>query len=384
MNGEFGYQPSLWSPDHVAALQGVDVAAIPLVTANDVSPILAGFDLWDYWPVQLADGREANFDGWGLYCVLSAPQLPDPDLRHDIARIRLMAERNGQWRDFGNLLPDGHCLGSREWAGTTIFDPETNAITLFYTASGRKGEAARTFEQRIFQTSGTLSFDPCDASVEHWSPPVQSFHSDDEVYVLANHTEGAPGMIKGFRDPAYFQDPADGARYLFFTGSLKQSNSQWNGCIGLARADHSSLSDWKLLPPVISSDGLNNEMERPVPLFRDGHYYLFWSTQTRTFADGGPAGPNGLYGMVADSVLGPYQPLNGTGLVAPNPIVEPYQTYSWWVSSELEVLGFVDLWGLEGRSADEDVLLRRSQFGAVPAPRFRIALKGDQAHIAGL
>jgi levansucrase len=56
--------------------------------------------------------------------------------------------------------------------------------------------------------------------------------------MLVNQREGAPGLIKGFRDPAHFRDPADGTTYLLFTGSLKPSHSAFNGCIGIARASN--------------------------------------------------------------------------------------------------------------------------------------------------
>ncbi len=128
---------------------------------------------------------------------------------------------------------------------------------------------------------------------------------------------------------------------------------------------------------------MNNELERPILRYVDGRYYVFWSTQKKTFAPDGPSGPNGLYGMVSDTLFGPYRPLNGTGLVAPNPAAEPLQTYSWWITDALDVIGFVDLWGLNGRSVDADPSLVAQHFGGVPAPCFRIALSGDRAQIVG-
>jgi levansucrase len=334
------------------------------------------------WPIQRSDNSTAQFEGWTLWMVLSAPVLPDPDQRHGIARIRLIGERAGEWRDCGNLLPDGLNPGSREWAGSAIYDPETSMVTLFYTVAGYRGEEPQTFAQRLFQTSGTLEFSDGNARVCDWSIPVESVASDDDWYVLVNQSEGRPGFIKGFRDPAYFRDPADGAVYLLFTGSLKNSESAWNGVIGLAKANVASLTSWELLPPVLAADGLNNEQERPHVIYRDGLYYLFWSTQRHVFAPDGPSGPNGLYGMVAPSVLGPYEPLNGTGLVAANPPKAPFQTYSWWVNSDLEVAGFVDLVGLDGKSAVDEPAWRRAHFGGVPAPRFRIELDGSNACVA--
>jgi levansucrase len=47
----------------------------------------------------------------------------------------------------------------------------------------------------------------------------------------------------------------------------------------------------------------------------------------------------------------------------------------------LEVAGFIDHWGLEGRSFEHNPDLVISQFGGTPAPRFHIALDGDRAHI---
>jgi levansucrase len=199
--------------------------------------------------------------------------------------------------------------------------------------------------------------------------------------MLVNQREGKPGFIKGFRDPAHFRDPRDGASYLLFTGSLKQSASAFNACIGIARATDDTLTNWTILPPIVTADGLNNEQERPVMIHRDGRYYLFWSTQRKVFAPDGPSGPNGLYGMVADAVTGPYEPLNGTGLVAGNPEDLPYQSYSWWVDQDLNVSGFADLPGVAPGGQVDDAAWRRNHFAGTPAPLFRIAMDGVQAWV---
>lgn len=375
---------SHWRAEHVAEIGNDSSQSIPVIDPVTVKPLIPGLDLWDMWPVQLADGSTVLFKGCTLWMVLSAPVLSDPDLRHGIARIRLISERGGEWRDCGNLLPDGLNPGSREWAGSAIYDPAASRVTLFYTVAGYPGEIAPSYAQRLFQTSGTLEFNDGAARVSDWSLPAESAASDDDCYVLVNQSEGRPGFIKGFRDPAYFRDPADGRDYLLFTGSLKKSESEWNGSVGIARANGSSLENWELLPPVLAADGLNNEQERPHVIVHDGQYYLFWSTQRHVFAPGGPSGPNGLYGMVAPSILGPYEPLNGTGLVAANPPEAPYQAYSWWVSQDLEVASFVDLVGLDGEGPVDDPAWRRAHFGGVPAPRFYIGLDGSRSWVVNV
>jgi levansucrase len=373
---------SHWRAQHVALIGDYPEQSIPPIDPAKVASPIAGVDLWDMWPLQLADGSTASFEGWALWFALSAPALPDPDLRHGQARIRLLLERGGEWRDCGNALPDRLNPGSREWAGSALYDPGSGKVTLFYTVAGHRGDTGTTYAQRLFQTSGTLRYANDVARIDNWSVPVESVASDDDTYVLVNQTQGRPGFIKGFRDPAHFRDPASGDTYLLFTASLKPSQSDWNGAIGIARAADPGLTTWHLLPPLLSADTLNNEQERPQVIFHNGLYYLFWSTQRHVFAPDGPSGPNGLYGMVGPSLFGPFEPLNGTGLVAANPPEAPYQAYSWWVTGELHVAGFADLPGVPARPAEEDATWRRAHFGGVPAPRFRIELDGSEARVA--
>ncbi|MFM2409502.1 MAG: hypothetical protein RL481_330 [Pseudomonadota bacterium] len=337
--------------------------------------------LWDMWPVQYPEGATVELGGREIWVIMSAPRNLHPDKRHDVARLRLALYADGAWTDCGDLLPQGLNPGAREWAGSTVYDRASGKLTLFYTATGRRGEAKPSYEQRLFQTSGRLIIDGDTVCASDWSEPHENIVADDHHYAIAREAVGRPGFIKAFRDPFHFRDPADGRHYLLFTGSLKASTSEYNGAVGIARAEDEGMQRWELLPPLLSADMLNNEMERPVLRVRDGRYYVFWSTQRRTFAPDGPAGPNGLYGMVADSLFGDYRPLNASGLVAANPLDEPLQAYSWWVTESLEVAGFIDHWGLEGRSLEDNPDLVISQFGGTPAPRFHIALDGDRAHI---
>jgi levansucrase len=374
-----GSGASAWTATHVAAIDGASLPQIPLIGADDVQPILPGFDLWDMWPVQLLDGSVARFGASSLWCVLSAPVGDDPGARHNLARIRLLQHDGNEWIDCGNMLPEGFSPGSREWAGSACFDPATQYLTSYFTAAGRRGTVPPSFEQRLFETRGSFAFVDGRATITNWSPLVESVVSDALHYVRVDQTDGVPGQIKAFRDPAFFRDPLDGKQYLLFTGSLAGSMSEFNGAVGIARLDGGA---WHLLPPLVHADGLNNELERPHIIARGGLYYLFWSTQRRVFAPSGPSGPNGLYGMVAPALLGPYAPLNGTGLVAANPEGEPLQAYSWWVLDSLEVISFIDHWGLQGRRFEDHPEMLRSQFGGTPAPRFSLKLDGQTAVIA--
>ncbi len=363
-----------WSAHAVAAIANKPIATAPGIDAATIAPVLPGFDLWDYWPVQEQDGGTALIAGGTLLMLLSAPILPDPDQRHAIARIRLMHRTAQGWRDLGNALPDGLSPGSREWSGSAIVSAEHDRMTLYFTAAGHRGEAVASFDQRLFECSATLEVRDGVPWLGNWTVPTESVVADGTVYCRDMAGGGGIGTIKAFRDPAWFRDPADGAEYLVFAASLAQSVSPWNGAVGLARREH---GHWVLCPPPISADGVNNELERPHILHRNGRYYCFWSTQRKVFAADVPAGPNGLYGMVADALQGPWRPLNGTGLVFANPIETPIQAYSWLVLDDLSVISFVDRPGLGDEPVDPAVA--RRHFGGTPAVALRLALDADCA-----
>lgn len=368
---------------HAADLEGLALSVTNTIPSFSLNPgaRIKGFDLWDMWPVERADGSLPRFNGASLWMVLTAPTQPDPDARHAIARIRLASERDGLWSLRQPVFPDGFTPGDREWSGSAILDDADERLTVYFTAAGRRGAPMVTLEQRLFEARCQFRASEDGFTLSDWSEPVESVLADASDYMIANQTVGTGGEILGFRDPGFFRDPASGQTFLFLTGSCARSPSRWTGVIGVAEADDAMESGWRLLPPVLSAAGLNNELERPHMRVVDRRYYLFWSTQRKVFANGGPSGPTGLYGAVANGPLGPYKLLNGSGLVAANPEQAPAQEYSWWVMNDLKVFGFADLPGVADPTAIMTADERRAKFAGYPAPFFRIALNGDASRI---
>ncbi|MFO6445870.1 glycoside hydrolase family 68 protein [Erythrobacter sp. NE805] len=353
---------SAWTAEHLRTIAPGAGGTIPPLREGERGGLAAGRLYWDMWPVQDAAGRQAVIAGRELWMALTAPDRGDPALRHFEAKIHWLEARDGAWHDRGPVLPDFAVPYEREWAGSALYDG--GVVTLFFTAAG---DAARPggYRQELWFAEARIG---ADGWPEGWSQPAPLVAGYGAHYMPADAHEGEPGAIKAFRDPSYFRDPADGAEWIAFTASLAGSASAFNGAFGLARRQPGI--GWVLTPPCLHAEGVNNELERAHLVFHVKHYYAFWSTQTATFAPGLRHAPGGLYGMVADSMAGPWRPLNGTGLVLANPADAPQQTYSWYVDADLRVSSFVDV-------------LPDGSFGGVPAPLLRLALDGERAGLAG-
>lgn len=341
-----------WTGDAVRRIDTATAARIPLV--EGITPVggSEGRLYWDMWPVQAPDGTIAPLARRKLWMALTAPDEGDPALRHFAAKIRWLKRANDQWIDRGDVLPASAVPYQREWAGSALYDG--TGVTLFFTGAGL---AARPggYQQALFEARAPVGPDGT------WSQPAPLLARLTSQYMPADAHNGEAGNIRALRDPAYFHDPADGSEFLVFTASMAGVRSEYNGAVGIAPC---GPAGWELLPPLIGADEVNNELERAHAVFHQGRYYLFWSMQSSTFAPELRHGLNGLYGMVADILPGPYRPLNGSGLVLANPTEAPAQTYSWFVSRELLVSSFGDV--VDGA------------FGGVPAPLLRLRINGDR------
>jgi levansucrase len=365
--------PARWTGDHIEALDGASILSAPLLGRNDFAPVAPDLGVWDAWPLQDMAGRPLSFSGGReLWMALGAARFADPEERHGHARIHLLLRDGTTWRHLGPAMPDGFSPGSREWSGSAVVSADGTAVTLYFTAAGRRGEAQLTFEQRIFSAMATLDTSGDTPRLSNWRGLAEIVTRDPAHYMATTGGPSEVGKIKAFRDPAFFRDPLGGGDYLLFAGSRAGSPSAYNGVIGIARREWSENPSWKVLPPILCADTLNNELERPHVVFHDGLFYLFWSTQRHVFAPSGPAGPTGLYGMVSDKLFEGWRPVNGSGLVLANPDAAPAQAYSWFVLPDLSVTSFVDNW------RGEEI----PSFGGTFAPFMQLHLAGDKAWIA--
>lgn len=362
-----------WTAEHVGNIVIDAEHTAPPIGERDFARIASDLDVWDAWPVQDISGRPVELDeGVTLWMALSAPHREDPDERHGIARIHLFQLDGDRWTHLGPVFSDGLTPGSREWCGCAVLAPDRRTLTIYFTASGFRGEETLSFTQRLFVARGMLHGRKGAYSFDDWGVPEELVSRDPAWYMASDAGTGSVGTIKAFRDPAYFHDPRSGRHYVFFAASLAGSVSAFNGAIGVAVSASAEPGDWALRPPILGADTLNNELERPHVVMHGRLYYLFWSTQSHVFNPEGPIGPTGLYGMVSDRLEGGWAPLNGTGLVFANPAEAPAQAYSWLVLPDLSVISFVDNWGQRA-----DATPRR--FGASFAPRLRLRLNGAHA-----
>lgn len=370
---------SSWQRSHLEMMGTANDQFVRVYTSSTCRRVLPDLYLWDPWPVLSPEGAVVQIDGVEVWMTLAADSSLEPDQRHDVARIRLLSYAAGAWRDHGWLF-NGESPGSREWAGSAVYNPVSRKLEVCYTATGLKGEEHSTFIQRMYHAYTELTVTNTSVSVGEWSDhrllvePGNVYRSTEDQFT------GEAGFIKAFRDPSRFVDPKDDALYILFTASLIESDTDFDGVVGAARG--TCINNLSVLPPLLHADGVNNELERPHIIYHEGLYYLFFSTQARTFHPD-VSGPTGLYGFVAECMDGEWSPLNDSGLVLANPPEEPFQAYSWLVLEDLSVTAFLDFPNLHG-ALPEDVQARgeaANAFAGTIAPRERISITGDRTRL---
>ncbi len=425
---------SLWTRSVVQELERTPSTTLAVLPSTN-EQILPGYWLWDSWPVRTPDGSIARIGEWYVLVSLTAPDSLLPGQRHGNAELRYLISRDGEdWQLGARLFTDGNAEGNAQWAGSTLYDPATNRITVFYTAlgfadgaspdDGTAGESRQASDQRLVMVQGSATPSASGLTLSGWGPHQVIVEPSGKYYERQANSEG----IWAFRDPWFFKDPRSGRSFLLFTANLSlggpdadstspsavrfwptapgvQPNAagmrmfgshggetptdgdpEVNGVVGMVVADNDALTSWTKLPPLLAAIGVNSQLERPHFVVKDNKYYLFFSSHEFTFADG-LDGPDGLYGFVGDSLTGLYKPLNGTGLVAGNPTAARYQTYSYTVLPNLQVVSFVGYQNLGGVGLDgigaQTPEWQRDRFAGTLAPPFGLTVNGAQTSVTG-
>lgn len=260
----------------------------------------AGRFLWDSWI--MADTRTQP-PVYRLY-HLDAPQTPDPEERHDQARIRQAISTDlRHWTDVGEALgpgPSGAWDDKTIWTGNVY--PTDDGYRLFYTGRNhRDGQM-----QRI-----GLATSPDGV---HWTRGETPLLEPDGRW-YETREEGP--VYKAWRDPAVVIDSATGTPIMLFTAKTRDGDPRYKGCIGTARA--ASLDGPYDAGPPLFAPGRYAQMEVPQIIERDGKVYLFFSCWAADYAPDWAAqaggAESGLHAYVADRLEGPYVPVNGNGVV---------------------------------------------------------------------
>ncbi|MFC4542299.1 glycoside hydrolase family 68 protein [Halosolutus amylolyticus] len=390
--------PPRWTRSQAAGIERSDETVAPIVypPEEDVAPDL---HCWDTWLLRSRDGSIAEIDGYRVVFSLTAPADLLPGTRHDVATIRYFYSADGRnWTCGGRVFPEGTAFGSRQWAGSALYDDDR--LYLFYTAAGSRGETELSYTQRIaVGTGGTITADEDGVSIAGPFEHEILLEPDGEHYEREDQSRG---MIYTFRDPWFFEDPASGETCLLFEANTPIPDPEdedrfdadpaalaYNGSVGIAVSRSGDPTEWTLEPPILEGVGTNQELERPHVVVRDDGYHLFVSSHEHTFAPG-IAGYDALYGFVADSLRGEYAPLNESGLVVTNPASAPFQTYSWLAyphREEILVSSFFNYYDLQGLSLDDVAHLppaeQQRRFGGTLAPTLRLTAENASTRILG-
>lgn len=391
-----GTMASIWSKADIERLNQDTPVTAPLMI-HPREPFEEGLYVWDAWPIRTPDGAVAEIDGWVVMVALSAElaEMEETDREFfTLSTWRYWFTRDGEWRSGGVVFTREEALGSRQWAGSTFYDPNTRQVTFYYTAVGRPDaesldddEPERQIsvhneaigrpltEQRLASVTASVASGEDGIAFSDFGEHAIIGEADGFWYDTID-TYLASEAVYGFRDPEYMVDPATGREHVLFTANGAGVPGPYNGAVGMLTREEDG--SWRLDPPLIVSMGVNSQLERPHVVYRDGEAYLFFSTHDFTFADDAP-GPRGLYGFhsASGSLTGRWTPLNEHGLVAANPREAGAQIYSFLVLPDGHVTSYLnETWGyeLDPRNGDRE-------FAGGPAPMFRLGFDGNRVTV---
>ncbi|MDN3956283.1 glycoside hydrolase family 68 protein [Sporolactobacillus laevolacticus] len=361
----------------VAQQQGSSKYEVPAFDASTIKNIASakGFDkagnpidldVWDSWPLQNADGRTANYHGYHIVFALAG----DPKDGNDTT-IYLFYQKIGDnsidsWKNAGRVFKDNdHNIPNdpylkhqtQEWSGSATLTKD-GKVRLFYTDFSGAPEVGGTGDSNQVLTTAQINVSEPDQStlkidgVEDYKSifdggdgtiyqNIKQFHDEGLFASGDNHTlrdphyvednghkylvfESNTGTETGYQGDDQFYNPAYyGGSYEFYkieqqkllSSPKKDLASLANGSLGIIELNNDYTLK-KVLPPLIASNTVTDEIERANVFKLNGKWYLFTDSRgSKMTIDGISDKDIYMLGFVSDSLTGPYKPLNKSGLV---------------------------------------------------------------------
>ncbi|MTH55318.1 glycoside hydrolase family 68 protein [Bacillus mangrovi] len=392
---------------------------IPSATGYDKDGNKIKLDVWDTWPLANADGTVADYKGYDIVFGLAG----DPKDANDTS-IYMFYKKKGDesieaWKNAGKVFAndkinpnDPHLKNKdQEWSGSAVMTEE-GELRLFYTNRSDREAGKQTLTTAQVNLSQPESGE---LQVDGVSDHKSIFDGDGELYQTISQFVEAGGNESGdnhtLRDPHYIEE--NGKKYLVFeanTGTetgyqgeeslfnrayyggsksfyeeekAKLMNSEnkktaelANGAMGIIEIND-DFTFKKAEKPLVTSNTVTDEIERPNIFKHEGKWYLFTDTRgAKMTIDGVEKEDIYMLGYVADSLNGKFKPLNETGIVLhhdldPNDVTFNYAHYAIPQKSGDD---FVITSYMTNRGFFED---RKSTF----APSFLLNIQDDKTSV---
>ena len=399
----------------ISTIKNIETAKV-----KDKEGNLIDLDVWDSWPLQNADGTVANYHGYNINFALAGDPTKPWDTFVHMFYQKIGDTSIDSWKSAGRVftdtdknVPNDPFLKNQieEWSGSATLTSD-GEVRLFYT--DRQSTDAPTYGKQILTTAQVNISKPTADTLKIDGVQDQKTifdGADGKIYQNVLQGVGVEKDNHTFRDPHYVEE--NGHKYLVFEANTgtedgyqgeeslynrayygssnaffqteknkllqspkKDYASVANGALGIIEInDDYTLK--KVMKPLITSNTITDEIERANVFKMNGKWYLFTDSRgSKMTIDG--VGDKDVYmlGFVADSLTGPYKPLNKTGLVLSmdQDPMDPTFTYSHFAVPQAKGNNVVITSYMTNRGFFAD---KKSTF----APSFLMNIKGSKTSV---
>lgn len=368
--------------------------SFPKFDSRKVKLISPRMNFWDGWFVTDINGDIASVNGYKI--MIGLGQILH---RKSNARLVYFYSRDGEnYTEGGILFTSPLVRNPKEWSGSTILRSDGTLQTFYTIVQSYQTREGRQNHQRI--ATAIQSVSTSTNSLVIGSPIFHEvlFEPDGKLYQsleqarelekkMPTHHDWSRGDALNnnfcFRDPKFVFDKSKNKAYLLFEANTGPQSGhpenvvksrylgkmtffyrptpdalKANGCVGVAELHMDSapllhLTKASLLPPIMTTNLVTDEIERINAIKHDKYWYLFCNTHTNKWAFNNDNLMNRdiMLGFRSSNLMGPYEPLNGNGVVIQQHSPGPRQTavqqnrqrvYSWLLSTDMTVTSYAD------------------------------------------